>query len=161
MANDKNLRDHLVKLLQGGHAYATFDTAVKDFPFNMIGKKPSGFDHSAWKLLEHIRITQWDIVEFSISADHVSPQWPEGYWPKEDAPTGQKDWQNSVEGIKSDLQKMQNIVTNTSTDLFAKIPHGTGQTVLREALLIAEHNAYHLGQLVMLRKMFGIWPPKD
>lgn len=159
MANDAKLRDHLIKLVQGGHAFAAFDAAVKDFPFEKAGTKPDGFDHSAWQLLEHIRITQWDIVEFSVDANHVSPDWPEGYWPKEAAPKDHKDWQNSVEAIKNDLQKMQDIVRDTSNDLFAEIPHGTGQTILREALLVAEHNAYHLGQLVMLRKILGIWNP--
>jgi uncharacterized damage-inducible protein DinB len=158
MSNDKNLRNHVINLLQGGHAYATFDTIVKNFPFEMTGKKPKGFDHSAWQLLEHIRITQWDIVEFSISADHISPKWPEEYWPKENAPAGEKNWHNSVKAIKTDLKKMQDLVTNPKTDLFAKIPHGTGQTILREALLIVDHSAYHLGQIVMLRKILGIWP---
>lgn len=158
MPEDKNLREHVLNLLKGGHAYATFDTIVKNFPFEMMGKKPEGFDHSAWQLLEHIRIAQWDIVEFSLSADHISPKWPEEYWPKESAPDSEKDWQQSVETIKSDLKKMQDLVANPKTDLFAKIPHGTGQTILREALLIVDHNSYHLGQIVMLRKILGIWP---
>jgi hypothetical protein len=160
MTDDKKLREHLVSLLQGGHAFVTFDAAVKNFPFERTGEKPQGFDHSGWQLLEHIRIAQWDIVEFSISADHVSPKWPDDYWPKEDAPASEKNWQNGVEAIKKDLQKMQDLVKSPSTDLLENIPHGTGQTILREALLIAEHNAYHLGQLVMVRKMLGIWPPK-
>lgn len=158
MPNDKNLRNHVINLLQGGHAYATFDTIVKNFPFEMTGKKPKGFDHSAWQLLEHIRIAQWDIVEFSLTADHISPKWPEEYWPKESTPASEKNWQNSVKAIKTDLKKMQDLVANPKTDLFAKIPHGTGQTILREALLIVDHNAYHLGQIVMLRKILGIWP---
>lgn len=160
MSTDKDLRNHLLNLLQGGHAFVPFETAVENFPFEMTGTKPAGFDHSAWKLLEHIRITQWDIVEFSVSADHVSPKWPEEHWPKEDAPASVKDWRNSVESIKRDLRKMEAIVSDPATDLFAKIPHGTGQTILREALLIAEHNAYHIGQLLMLRKILGIWHPK-
>lgn len=157
MSNDKMLRDHLIRLLEGGHAYAAFDTAVKDFPFAKTGMKPDGFDHSAWQLLEHIRIAQWDIVEFSISAEHVSPPWPEGYWPKEDAPANEAAWQNCLESIRKDLKRMMDLVADPSTDLFAKIAHGTGQTILREALLVADHNAYHLGQLVMLRKILGIW----
>ena len=160
MSTDKDLRNHLLNLLQGGHAFVPFEAAVENFPFEMTGVKPPGFDHSAWKLLEHIRITQWDIVEFSISADHVSPKWPEDHWPKEDAPASEKEWAHSVESIKRDLRKMEAIVSDPATDLFAKIPHGTGQTILREALLIAEHNAYHIGQLLMLRKILGIWHPK-
>ena len=160
MANDSNLRDHVIKLLQGGHAFAAFDAVVKDFPFEKAGTKPDGFDHSAWQLLEHLRIAQWDIVEFSVDANHVSPQWPQEYWPKEAAPPAEEDWQNSVKAFKNKIKKMQDIIKDTSNDLFAKIPHGTGQTILREALLIAEHNAYHIGQLVMLRKVLGIWQPK-
>jgi len=160
MTNYRDLRDHLIKLLQGGQAFAPFETAVENFPFEMRGTRAPGFDHSAWQLLEHIRIAQWDIVEFSLNRKHASPEWPEGYWPKDDAPASEKDWQSSIKAIKKDLEKMRDVVTSPTTDLFAKIPHGTGQTILREALLIAEHNAYHLGQLVMLRKILGIWPPR-
>lgn len=160
MKDDSKLRKHLAKLLQGGHAYVAYDTAVKNFPFEKTGTKPDGFDHSAWQILEHIRIAQGDIVEFTINADHVSPEWPEGYWPKNDAPETESQWQECIENFKKDLQVMINLVEDASTDLFSKIPHGTGQTVLREALLVADHNAYHLGQLVMLRKILGIWPPK-
>lgn len=160
MSTDNELRNHVINLLEGGHAYVRLDSALENFPFDKTGVKPEAFDHSAWQLLEHIRIAQWDIVEFTVNANHVSPKWPEDYWPKEDAPASEKDWLMSVEAVKKDLQKMQGLVHNTATDLFAKIPHGTGQTVLREALLVADHNAYHLGQLVMLRKVLGIWPPE-
>ena len=150
---DKILREQLVASLDGGNAHVTFDDFVTDFPSEKCGEKISGLPYTAWQVLEHMRIAQWDILEFSRNANHVSPKWPEGYWPKQDEAGNADLWQRSVEGFRSDLAEVKRLVDDPATDLFAKIPHGNGQTVLREALLVADHNAYHLGQFVFLRKM--------
>jgi DinB superfamily len=155
--NDAELREHLVKLLTEGQAHATFDDAVKGLDPELYGQVPKGAEHSPWQLLEHLRIAQWDIVEFSRNEKHDSPKWPEGYWPKEKAPADGKAWDKSVSAFKHDLKEMVELIRDEKTDLFAKIPHGDGQTVLREALLIADHNAYHIGQLVLVRRLLGAW----
>jgi hypothetical protein len=155
--NDAALRQNLVELLTGGHAHATFEQAVKGLPVELRGKVPKGAEHSPWQLLEHLRIAQWDILEFSRDEEHESPKWPEGYWPKEKAPADEKAWDKSVRAFKKDLNEMCALVEDPKTDLFAKIPHGDGQTVLREALLVADHNAYHVGQLVLVRRLLGAW----
>src|SRR6185436_5936443 len=149
MATDKPVREHLVKLLEGGQAHVTFDAAVRGLPAALRGKKPKGAEHSAWEILEHIRIAQWDILEFSRDGKHVSPKWPEGYWPRHDELGNEALWKETVEKIRADLKQMEALVADTSTDLIAKIPHGSGQTILREALLIADHNSYHLGVLAV------------
>lgn len=151
------LRDHVLDLLGGGHAHVGFKEAVADWPAELWGAKPAGQPFTPWRLLEHIRISQWDIVEFTKSAKHVSPKWPAGYWPERDAPPDAAAWDKSVAQVERDLKTMQGIVRDAETDLFARIPHGTGQTVLREALVLADHNAYHLGQLVLLRRLLGVW----
>jgi len=156
VADDRSLRDHLLYLLKGGGAHASFDDAVGDWPVQLAGAKVANFPHSAWMLLEHLRLAQWDILEFSRNRKHVSPAWPEGYWPSSDAPPSEKEWKASVAAFKNDLRDMQRLVADRKVDLYAKIPWGDGQTILREALLVADHNAYHIGQVVMLRKAIGI-----
>ena len=159
MSNKGNaaLREHLAELLTAGHAHATFEQAVKGLTPELRGKAPKGAEHSPWQLLEHLRIAQWDILEFSRNAKHESPKWPEGYWPESKTPTDEKAWDKSVRAFKRDLKEMCDLVQDEKTDLFAKIPHGDGQTVLREALLVADHNAYHVGQLVLVRRLLGAW----
>lgn len=134
-----------------------FDEVVKDFPARLRGVKPEGAEHTAWELLEHMRIAQWDILEFSRGANHVSPQWPAGYWPAAPKPPNDAAWKKSIGSFKKDLAAMAKLLENPKTDLYATIPHGTGQNILREALLVADHNAYHLGQLVLLRRLLGAW----
>jgi len=153
------IREQIAGLLQGGHAHANFDATVKDFPAKLRGVKPPGAPYTAWQILEHIRIALWDILEFSRDPKHVSPSWPEGYWPKSEKPPSDAAWKKSVSSVKRDMAAMQKLVTNSKTDLNARIPHGTGQTILREALLVADHNSYHLGQLVLLRRLLGAWKP--
>jgi DinB superfamily len=153
----KSLREHLRYLLKGEGAHASFEDAVKDFPAELRGKKLNGFPHTAWMLLEHLRLAQLDILEYSRDPKHVSPKWPEGYWPKQEAPPSAEAWNKSVATFKADLKAMQALVTNPKTDLFVLLPGTDGHTVLREALLLADHNAYHVGQLVMLRRMLGAW----
>jgi len=153
----KALREHVVKLLDWQDAHVDFDTALRDFPASLSGAKPSGAAHTAWQLLEHLRICQCDILEFSRNPKHVSPEYPAGYWPPTGAPPDEAAWEKSVKAFGADLKAMQRLVADPETDLFARIPHGTGQTILREALLVADHNAYHLGQLVLLRRLLGAW----
>ncbi len=155
--NDRQLREHLVYLLNGGGAHAKFGDVVTDVPENLRGVKPDGLPHSAWMLLEHLRIAQWDILEFSRNPKHESPKWPEGYWPENEAPPSAAVWNKSIQQFRKDLKAMQELVANPKTDLYARIPWGDGQTILREALLIADHNAYHLGQIVDVRRLLGGW----
>jgi hypothetical protein len=158
--NDKALREQVIYLLEGGGAHAKFEEVVAGIPPKLLGQKPSGLPHSLWMLLEHLRIAQGDILEFSRNAKHVSPGWPEGYWPKTNAPPSSAAWNTSVKKFRRDRKAMQELVKDPKTDLFARIPWGDGQTVLREALLVADHNAYHLGQMLDVRRLLGAWPEK-
>src|SRR5258706_4014489 len=134
-------------------AHMDFGSAVRDFPAKLRGAKPAGAPHTAWQLLEHMRRAQWDILEFSCDARHVSPDFPDGYWPDSEAPPSKVAWQKSIRMFRHDLSEMKKLVSNPKLDLFAPIPHSEGQTLLREVLLVADHNSYHLGQLMVLRKM--------
>ncbi|HEV2201081.1 MAG TPA: DinB family protein [Bryobacteraceae bacterium] len=151
------MREHLLYLLKGGGAHVNFDAALKGLPVTLRGKRPRGAAHSPWEILEHMRIAQWDILEFSRDAKHVSPKWPEGYWPKTAAPPNGKAWAATVRAFHKDLEALRALVADESVDLLARIPHGDGQTVLREAMLVADHNAYHLGELVTVRRLLGAW----
>jgi DinB family len=155
--NDKTLREHVLYLLKGGGAHASFEDAIKNFPAELRGKKVKGLPHTAWMLLEHMRIAQWDILDFSINPKYKTMKWPEDYWPASAAPPTPAAWNNSIKELKKDLRAMEDLVANPKADLFQKIPWGEGQTILREALLIADHNAYHVGQLVTLRRLLGAW----
>lgn len=157
MAHEKTLVAHVHELLRGGHAHASFAAVVAEWPAPLRGVRPHGAPHTAWQLLEHLRICQWDIIEFSLHHDHVSPEWPAGYWPREEAPPDAAAWERSVAAFTADLARMEGIVAAPATKLCAPIPHGEGQTILREALMLADHNAYHLGQLVLLRRLLGVW----
>ena len=157
MTNDQFLRKHLVELLDGGHAYAPFDKIIADFPAKLRGQKPSGLPHSAWMLLEHMRIAQWDILDFSRNPEYVAPKWPQGYWPENPSPASTVAWDKSVKSFRDDREAMKTLVSDPKTDLFRKIPWGDGQTILREALLIADHNSHHLGQMIDVRRLLGIW----
>jgi hypothetical protein len=147
------IRQHISNLLTKAEAHIDLREALKDFPKDLRGSKPEGGPHTPWQLLEHTRIAQWDILEFSRSAKHKSPKWPEEYWPKTEAPPDDKAWDKSVNQVLADLEAMRELVADPQRDLTAKIPHGGAQTLLREALLVADHNAYHLGQLVMVRRI--------
>jgi hypothetical protein len=158
MDRDKSLREHVLYLLRGGGAHLNFDAAIADLAAKARGARPPGIPHTPWRLLEHMRIAQRDILEFSRNARHKSPKWPEGYWPDGDAPPNAAAWDRGVAEFRADLEAMCDLVADPGTDLFAPIPHGDGQTILREALLVADHNAYHLGQLVAVRRALGAWP---
>lgn len=157
MSDDRALREHLLYLLRGGGAHLNFDEAIADLPVELRNRKPAGAPHTPWQLLEHMRIAQWDIVEFSNNPKHISPEFLAGYWPENDFPPNHAAWDQSVASFRRDLKAMQRLVEDPATDLFARIPHGEGQTILREALLVADHNAYHLGQLVLVRRLLGAW----
>ena len=154
---DRSLRDHLLELLRGGSAHLDLDKAIGGLAPDLRGKKAPRLPHTVWQLLEHLRIAQWDILEFSRNKAHVSPDWPSGYWPETEAPPDDTAWSRSVETLRRELQEMQDLVADPKTDLYAKIPWGDGQTILREALLVADHNAYHLGQIVSVRQALGAW----
>jgi hypothetical protein len=154
---DQHLRQNLIYLIAGGGAHAKFEDVLKGLPPGLRGKKPANFPHSPWMLLEHLRIAQSDILEFSRHRKHKSPIWPGGYWPKTAAPPNDAAWTKSVRQFRADQKAMLDLVANPKTDLFAKIPWGDGQTILREALLVADHNAYHLAQLVDVRRLLGAW----
>lgn len=155
---DQAIRGHLVNLLKGGGAHVHFMDALDGFPESKRGTFIEGLKHTAWQLMEHVRIAQWDILEFSRNPKHKSPGFPEGYWPKTPVPPDDAAWEKSVQGFQHDLQEMIKLVKNPKTDLCAPLPHGDGQTVLREALVLADHNSYHLGQLIDLRRALGTWP---
>ena len=154
----KSLREHLAVVVKGEGAHASFDDTVNGFPAGLRGKQVEGFPHTAWMLVEHLRLAQLDILEYSRNSKHVSPKWPEGYWPKQPASPNPDAWSKSVAEFRADLKTMQALVANPETDLFAPLPGTDGHTVLREALLLADHNAYHLGELVYLRRALGAWP---
>ena len=154
---DASLRKHLVELLQGGQAHARISDALADFPAEKRGVCANGLQHTAWQLLEHVRLAQRDILEFSRDPQHASPDFPEGYWPKTPVPQDDAAWRKSVQSVASDSRAMIRLVTNPGSDLHRAFAWGEGQTLLREALLLADHNAYHLGQIVDLRRALGIW----
>ena len=148
------LQQHVLNLLSGKGAHLDFEEAIRGVAPELRGKKIKGAPHTIWQLLEHMRIAQWDILEFSRNAKHVSPKWPEGYWPDSAAPPSDAAWKKSVAAFRGDLEAMKQLVAEADErQIYARIPHGDGQTLFREALLVGDHNAYHLGQLVFLRKM--------
>lgn len=154
---DKDLRAHLLYLLRGGGAHLSIEKALEELSAESRGVKPAEAPHTPWQLLEHLRIAQWDILDFCRNSNYQALDFPAGYWPRTETPPSLEAWESSVKSFKADLKAMQNLVANPATDLFARIPHGEGQTILREALLVADHNAYHLGQLVLLRRLLGAW----
>jgi hypothetical protein len=150
------VREQVLYLLRGGGAHITFDDVISDFPARLRGVKPPGAPHTAWQLVEHMRIAQWDILDFSVNPKYAAKAWPANYWPKTEKPPSPAAWKASIGAIKKDLSAVVKLVENPKTDLYAKIPHGDGQNILREALLIADHNAYHLGQLMLLKRMLTV-----
>jgi hypothetical protein len=157
----KNMKDdvrrHVLYLLGGGGAHVSFNDALSGLSARQRGARPKGLEVTPWKILEHMRLAQWDILDFSRNPEYKEMKFPDDYWPKRDAPPSAAAWNKSVKGFRADLEAMQNLVRDPETDLFAPIPWGDGQTILREALLVADHNAYHLGQLVTVRRLLGAW----
>ncbi|HEV7919437.1 MAG TPA: DinB family protein [Thermoanaerobaculia bacterium] len=151
----KELREQLAQLLDWDQAHIRFDDAVKDFPPPLRGKRPDGGPHSPWELLEHLRLALWDILEFTRDPKHVSPEFPKGYWPASAEPPDDHAWDESAARYRADLRAFAGLIADDEVDLLGRIPHGSGQTVLRELLLAADHNAYHVGQLMMVRRILG------
>jgi hypothetical protein len=154
---DKALRVQIKALLQGGNAHMSFDDAVANFPMEYINTNPPNVPYTPWQLLEHLRITQWDILEFIRNPKHVSPDWPKGYWPAQDAQADPVAWTKTIAAFCDDLESLVQLANDTSVDLYTPLPHGSGQNVLREFLLVADHNAYHLGEFAILRQVMGTW----
>lgn len=152
------LREHLARLLDWKDAHATFDAAVRDVPAALRGRRAAGLPHSPWELLEHIRVTQRDILDFCVAPKYEERAWPDDYWPADAAPPTAKAWDESVRACLADREQLKELAHDASIDLFAPVPNGTGQTYLRELLLVADHNAYHAGQLVLVRRALGAWP---
>lgn len=157
MNNDQSLRKDLLELLDGAHAHASFDKVIANFPAKLRSEIPNGLPHSAWMLLEHLRLSQWDILDFSRNPKYKELKWPDDYWPKTPAPPSEAAWDKSVKLFHQDLAAMKELVNDPKTDLFAKIPWGDGQTIVREAMLVADHNSHHLGQLIDVRRLLGAW----
>ena len=155
-----SLREHLDNLLRMEGAHLAFDEALRDFPRAARGTRPPGAPHSAWELLEHMRLAQEDILDFSRNPEYRERKFPDDYWPASASPPTDEAWDRSVEQFQNDLDEMRELIADARHDLGARIPHGQGQTLLREALLVADHNAYHLGQLVFLRKMLEAGSPR-
>lgn len=157
MQGDRAVRHHLLWLLDGGNAHVTFPGAVAELKETLRGRKPRGLPYTPWQQVEHMRIVQWDILEYIRIPGHVSPRWPEGYWPPP-APSQPGAWDKSIRAFKADLRALKTLVADPTTSLTAQIPHAQrGHTILREILLVADHNAYHLGQLIVLRRLLGDW----
>lgn len=157
MTHDKALRNHLVTLLKGEGAHVPVEMALADLAPELRGRRPKGAEHSPWELLEHMRIALWDILEFMRNPGHVSPEFPSGYWPAHAAPADAAAWEASVQALHRNLAELRKLAGDESKDLYARIPHGEGQTMLRELLVAADHTAYHTGQLVLTRKLLGAW----
>lgn len=158
MTESAALRQQLADLLDWRSAHATFDDAINNIPAGLRGVRPKGLAYSAWELLEHLRRTQHDILDFSRDPEYTERSWPDDYWPATSAPPNADAWDASVAQFRADLRAMQALITDPAIDLFTPIPHGDGQTILREAVLLADHNAYHVGQLIVVQRLLGIWP---
>jgi DinB family protein len=155
--SDNALREQLSKMLAWEDAHVGFETAIADLPADLRGKVPTGLPYSAWQLVEHLRIAQHDILDFCVNPEYHEMKWPDDYWPKSAAPASSKQWDDSVSQFLEDRRKLQDLASDTTIDLFAKIPHGEGQTYLRELILVADHAAYHIGELVLVRRLLGAW----
>ncbi len=151
------MRGHLAKALDWGEAHATFEQAVKDFPVELRGRRVEGLPYSAWQRLEHLRIAQHDILDFARNAKYQEMKWPDDYWPSSPEPPDDKAWDRSVAAFRRDRAAVKKLAANPKVTLTKKIPHGTGQTYMREILLVLDHNAYHIAELVMLRRLLGAW----
>ena len=158
MPSDELIRNHLVWLLQGGDAHMTFMETISGFPLDRRGELFPNGSYSAWALLEHLRITQWDILDFITNSDYKNLQWPKEYWPAQDKQATTEDWHTTIAKFEKDMKALVSIVEDPTTDLYSPIAHGSGQTILREVLLVADHNAYHIGELAIMRQVMGTWP---
>jgi hypothetical protein len=157
MESDDAIREELLALLRGGHAHMSFDQVVSDFPIEHINTRPPNVAYTPWHLLEHVRIAQWDILEFIRNPDHVSPEWPEGYWPDGKKDADEAQWHETIEAFRSNQQALEAMVNDRQVDLLKDLPHAEGYSILREILVVSDHNAYHIGELAVLRQVLGLW----
>lgn len=155
--SDKVLINNLADLINGGNAHASLDDVLENIPLELLGERPHNLPYSIWQIAEHIRIAQWDILEFSRNSDHVSPKWPEGYWPHETKPGSKGLWEKCVEQIRSDLKSFIELLNNSGDNLYKPFDYGDGQSLLKEALVLADHNSYHTGEIIVLRRILGAW----
>jgi hypothetical protein len=153
------IRQHLTRLLSWEDAHTSFDSAVSDLPEPLRAVQPAGLPYSPWQLVEHLRITQHDILDFCINPQYTELNWPHDYWPRSAGPDSPTAWAESIRGFQRDREALQKLCTNPALDLESKIPHGSGQTYLRELLLAADHAAYHIGELIVVRRVLNSWPP--
>jgi uncharacterized damage-inducible protein DinB len=151
------VRELLARALAWGDAHATFEDAVADIPADLRGRQPENVPYSPWQLVEHLRITQRDILEFCVNANYQELKWPDDYWPASVAPPSGEAWDESIRAFEQDRQALQKLAADNATDLEARIPHGTGQTYMRELVLVVDHTSYHVGQLVLVRRLLGVW----
>jgi DinB superfamily len=157
MKNDQSLRDKLTKHMRGGQAFAPMEEVLAGITIGEAGRSVAGLPYTLWGLIEHLRITLYDILEFSRDPAYQSPEWPEGYWPPQKSPADQAGLDKSIQALSAGVEAMVALVQDPARDLFEPFAHGQGQNLLREAMLVAEHNAYHLGQVVLLRRLLGTW----
>jgi uncharacterized damage-inducible protein DinB len=157
MDKDIVLRKHVQKLLDWQDAHASFDSAIEGVPEELRGVKPKGLPYSLWQLLEHLRVCQFDILDFCRNPKYKEPKFPDDLWPKSSEPPNADAWKKSVSAFRKDREDLKELTSDNNLDLFSKIPHGSGQTYLRELLLVADHNAYHVGEMVAVRRLLGIW----
>ena len=157
MQTDQIMREQLLALLRGGHAHMTFDEAVAKFPLEYINRQPPNVPYTPWHLLEHLRICQWDILEFIRNPDHISPDWPSGVWPSPEAQADAAQWQQTIAAFRADLEALERLAQNPETDLFAPLPQGLPYTVFREIMVVANHNSYHIGEFAILRQVMNTW----
>lgn len=155
-AQQKSLLDELVFLLQKGNAHVSFNEAIKNIPFEDLSKKPGNLPYSIWQIIGHIRITQKDILDFSANKNYKELNWPDDYWPNADAPKTEDEWKGCIKKISDDLDEFIQLLKN-SDDIYKPFEHGSGQTLLREALLIADHTSHHTGEIIVLRRLLGNW----
>ncbi len=156
--SDTVVREHILELLAGGGAHMPFAEAVADFPLASINTPFPNGTYTPWHLLEHLRISQWDILDFMRNPNYQEMDWPKDYWPPQDQQATPEDWERTITLFQADLRTLEGLVKDARTDLYARIPHGTGQTIFREMLLVADHNAYHIGEFAIMRQVMGTWP---
>jgi hypothetical protein len=151
------LVENLVDLIEKGNAHISLDKSLENIPFSLSGERPGNLPYSIWQITEHIRIAQWDILEFSRNAKHVSPKWPEGYWPKAAAPKSENAWEKCVQQIQADRTSFTELIKNAGDNLYKPFEYGTGQSLLKEALVLADHNSYHTGEIIIIRRLLNSW----
>ena len=161
MTNQNILRQQLVQLLSGRNAHMSFEDAVNEFPMELINTQPPNVPYTFWHLIEHLRIAQWDILDFIKNPNYIAPDWPTGYWPETDSSATPEGWTNSVSQFLRDRKELVELVQNPNIDLFSDLEHAPGYTVLREIIVVADHNAYHIGELGILRQVMSAWPQKE